>query len=190
MPSTKSSVAAQAPKLMASALSCSDNVCRDDSRSKRLALRMAMTGPVTSESDQGGDSAREVGGGHHAIDQTEFQRTFGVEAFAQKQDLHRASHANETRQRPRSTAVRRECDVSIGRCEVGVVGGDDQIAGIHERQPESRDGPMDLADHRMRHAVKVLDSRMQPTDHTLEARIALSRRLPSSAANVRKSPPP
>ena len=49
MPSAKSGVAAHAPKLTASASSCSDSDRASDSRTRRLALRIASRGPVASD---------------------------------------------------------------------------------------------------------------------------------------------
>ena len=177
MPSTKSAVPAQAAKLVASASSCSDNVRASDSRTSRFALRNASTGPVASAWTTAFVAASSSAAGTTRLTMPSESASARAEALAQQEDLHGLADADEARQRPRSTAVRRERDLPVRGREIGVVGGNDKIAGVHQRQAEPGDSAVDAADDRMRHAVQMLDRRMQASDHAREAFAARGRRF-------------
>ena len=72
-----------------------------------------------------------------------------------------------------AAAVRGERNGTIRGRKVGVVRGDDEVAGVHEGEPESRHGALHLADHGVGHAVERFDSGMQAGDHALEATSAI-----------------
>ena len=173
MPSTKSSSAVQAPKLSASASSWRESVLPSDSLTRRLAFAVASRGPVTSALTSDGGRRVELRRRHDAIDEPERECLLRVEALAQQHDLHRLLDADDARQRVRAAAVRREPDVAIRRCEERIVGGDDEVAGVHQRQAEAGHRAVDAGDDRMRHPLQVLDGGVQPADQRGEARLAL-----------------
>jgi hypothetical protein len=149
----ETAVPAQAAKLVFSASSCST------AARKRFAhepLRVAQ-GERGSRRERRNDSARrgvEQGGRHDAVHETKGERIGSREALAQHKDLHRLAHADQSRQRPRAAAVRREPDLPVGGREIAVVGGDHEIACVHQRQAETGDGPVHLCHDRMRHPVQ------------------------------------
>jgi hypothetical protein len=100
MPSAKSVVAEQAPKLTASASSCSDNVRPGDSLNKPLGVADGHDRAGGQRLDDGGHRAVQFSRGHHAIHQAELECAARVEAFAQQHDFHGPARPDETWQRP------------------------------------------------------------------------------------------
>ena len=146
MPSTKSGVAAHArssplPPAVARTACGRANRARGAWR-----CASAVRGPVASDCASVATAASSASRGHDAIDEAEAQRLGGVEALDKQQDLHRLAQADDARQRPRAAAVGRERDVPIGRGEVGVLGGDRQVARAHQRQAEAGDRAVHLRD--------------------------------------------
>jgi hypothetical protein len=80
-------------------------------------------------------------------------------------------------QPPRATAIGGERDLPVRRSEVGVVRRDDDVAGIHQREPESGNGAVNAPDHRMRHSMDAFDGGVQAIDHVAKAVATLGRRF-------------
>jgi hypothetical protein len=66
--------------------------------------------------------------------------------------------------------------VTVGRGEVRVIGSNDQIARIHERQTEACNRPLNLRHQRLRHLVQLFDCRVQSFNHPVKGSLAIRRR--------------
>ena len=178
MPSTKSAVAAHAPKLDGFGVRAARTACGRANRAPGASrCAIASTGPSASDVDDGVDRGIELVARHDAVDEAERSASARVEALATAAGSPSPSAVpTMPRQRPRAAAVRRERDVAVRRREIGVVGGDDEVAGVHQRQAEAGDGAVDAADDRMRHPVQVLDGDVQAARSCAGSGAALGRR--------------
>ena len=159
MPSTKSAVrarmrrssSASGVELLRQRLRSSDSrdqplgVAQRASAGPRRELRRASRSTAASSSAAGTTRLTSPSRSASAAPKRSPSRT----------DLHRLAHADDARQRPRAAAVRRQRDLAVGGREIGVVGGDDEIAGVHQRQAEAGDGAVHARDDRMRHPVQM-----------------------------------
>ena len=133
-------------------------------------MAIARCGPLGERAGHRRDGGVELGGRHDAVDEPEPQRLLRIDALRKQQHLHCLAQADDARQRPGAAAVGCRRDVAVRGREIGVVGGDREVAGAQQRQAEAGDGAARLRDGDRRHPVQMLDRGMQALDHRLELR--------------------
>ena len=184
MPSTKSGVPAQAAKLGGLGVELLRERASQRFAHQPLRIAQRLHRSRRQRIDDGARRGVELGRGHDPVDDAERERLGRAEPLAQQEDLHRLAHADKARQRPRAAAIRRERDLAIRGREIGVVGGDHEIARVHQRQAEAGHRAVHAADDRMRHPVQVLDRGVQASDEAREA-LRCARRAPRRSGRRR-----
>ena len=103
--------------------------------------------------DEAPDGSVELVGGHDRADEPERERLLGEHPPAAHDDVLRPAEADQAREPLRPARARDHPDRHLGEAELDVVGGEPEVAGERELEPDAEDVPLEPRDHRLRAAL-------------------------------------
>ena len=103
----------------------------------------------------------QLGRGHHLVDQSHFPGLRRVEPLGQQGQFQRLSQAQQAGQEVGRGGVGADADVGVGQHEVGIVGGDGQVAGGDQGNPRPGGRALNAAQHGLVHPAQPVDGEMK-----------------------------